>query len=322
MEPSANRMFDPMKTIVPGSNLELPSAPLGLPSTLSRLPSLIVDLFQASRPRIVGLVLFTMTVAAMVAAPQPPPWPVLIHALIGSGLVIVGAIALNQWLEHTSDAKMPRTANRPLPAGRLTDRQVTIFGTVTTLAGLAYLGLMVNAAIVLLAIVSWIIYVWVYTPSKRFTPWQTAVGAVAGAMPTLLGAAAAGAWTSPHALALFGVVYFWQFPHAMAIAWLYREQFASAKVKLNTVIDPSGRSAGWLSLLGAVALVPVSLVPLFTGAASWSYGLFALLMAGGYLVAAVRFLLETNDATARALLRASFVYLPAAFLAFLAALLR
>jgi len=267
------------------------------------------------------MVLFTMTITALVAAPEPPAWPVLIHALLGSALVIVGAIAWNQRLEYASDAKMPRTANRPLPAGRLTNRQMTVFGTVATAAGLVYLAVCVNTAIVLLAATSWLIYVWIYTPSKRLTPWQTALGAVAGAMPTLLGGAAADAPLSPTALALFGVVYFWQFPHAMAIAWLYRDQFASAEVRLPTVLDPSGRQAAWLSLLGAVALVPVSLVPVYTGAAGWGYAAVALLLAATYLLPAVRFLLRTDDPSARKLLHASFLYLPAAFMALLIALL-
>jgi protoheme IX farnesyltransferase len=281
---------------------------------------LALALVQASRPRIVALVLFTMTVTAIVAAPQTPAWPILIHALAGSALVIVGAIALNQWLEHTSDAKMPRTATRPLPTGRLTARQMTIVGGLTTLAGLIHLWLFVNVSIVVLAAVSWVLYVWIYTPSKRFTPWQTVVGAVAGAMPTLLGGAAADAWMSSNALALFGMVFFWQLPHAMAVAWLYRGQFASANVKLATVLDPSGRFAGLLAVLGAVALVPVSLVPVFTGTANWGYGLLALVLAGGYLAAAIQFLLTPSDAAARPLLRASLLYLPVAFIALLAAM--
>jgi protoheme IX farnesyltransferase len=170
---------------------------------------------------------------------------------------------------------------------------------------------------VILAAVSWVIYVWVYTPAKMLTTWQTAIGAVAGAMPTLLGAAAAGVSSSPVGLALFGVVYFWQFPHAMAIAWLYRYQFASAEVKLPTVVDPSGRSAAILSLMGAVALVPVSLIPALVRPAGLAYPLAALLLGLGYLASAVGFLVRRNDRSARLVLRASIVYLPLVLLALL-----
>jgi protoheme IX farnesyltransferase len=313
-------MPDTMSKIVPASEVQLPASSLSLPVPSRRslratsILTLARDYWLASRPRIVVMVLFTMAVTALVAAPQPPALPVLLHALLGSALVIVGAIALNQRLEYASDAKMSRTANRPLPSGRLSNRQMTIFGIGTTAAGLIYLALLVNLSIVVLAAVSWVIYVWIYTPSKRFTPWQTAVGAVAGAMPTLLGAAAADAAFSPLALTLFGIVYFWQFPHAMAIAWLYRDQFASAEVKLPTVLDPSGRSAGQLSLAGAIALAPVSLVPFFVGIASWGYFSVMMLLALGYLIPSIRFRLRADDATARRLLRASILYLPAALL--------
>jgi protoheme IX farnesyltransferase len=279
--------------------------------------SVLRDYAQASRPRIVGLVLFTMAITALVASPRAPSWPVLLNALLGSGLVIVGAIALNQRLELVSDAKMPRTVGRPLPAGRLSARQVTTFGIATTLAGLAYLAVLVNRPIVILAAASWVIYVWVYTPAKMLTTWQTAIGAVAGAMPALLGAAAAGESMSPVGLALFGVVYFWQFPHAMAIAWLYRDQFATAEVKLPTVVDPSGRSAAILSLMGAVVLLPVSLVPSLVRPAGLGYPLAALLLELGYLASAVGFFARRDDRSARIMLRASVVYLPLVLLALL-----
>jgi protoheme IX farnesyltransferase len=275
------------------------------------------DLAEASRPRIVGLVLFTMAITALIASPKAPAWPVLLHALLGSGLVIVGAIALNQRLELASDAKMPRTARRPLPAGRLSARQATSFAILTTVAGLVYLALLVNRPIVILAGVSWVIYVWVYTPAKMLTTWQTAIGALAGAMPTLLGAAAAGASKSPVGLALFGLVYFWQFPHAMAIAWLYRDQFATAEVRLPTVVDPSGRSAGLLSLMGAVVLLPVSLVPALVRPAGVGYPLAALILGLGYLASAVGFLARRDDRSARTVLRASILYLPLVLLALL-----
>jgi protoheme IX farnesyltransferase len=149
------------------------------------------------------------------------------------------------------------------------------------------------------------------------TTWQTAIGALAGAMPALLGAAAAGAAASPVGLALFGLVYFWQFPHAMAIAWLYRDQFASAEVKLPTVVDPSGRSAGLLSLMGALVLLPVSLVPALVRPLGVGYPAAALILGLGYLASAASFLARRDDRSARVLLRVSVVYLPLVLLALL-----
>jgi len=309
-----NTTQDPL----PGPEVQRPVFSLGLPNpersalSMASLFSLASAYWQASRPRILAMLLLTMTATAVGAGSQPPAWPLLFHALVGSALVIIGAIALNQRLEYQSDARMPRTASRPLPSGRLSRRQMTVYGLVTTLLGLADLALLVNRTAVLLAATSWTIYVWIYTPSKRLAPWQTAIGAVAGAMPTLLGGAVAGAAFSPHALTLFGIVYFWQFPHAMAIAWLYREQFASAEVKLPTVLDPSGRSAGLLSLAGVIALFLVSLVPVITATAGWGYLTVIVLLAVGYLIPVIRFLVRPKATTARQLLGASFVYLPVA----------
>jgi protoheme IX farnesyltransferase len=178
---------------------------------------------------------------------------------------------------------------------------------------------MVNPGILVLAVTSWIVYVWIYTPLKIFTVWQTPIGAVAGAMPTLLGAAAVQAPMSPAAVTLFGLVFFWQFPHAMAIAWLYRDQFAIADSKVATVVDPSGRLAGMFSVAGALALLPVSWLPLFFDQAGWVYGAFAGALGLAYLASSVRFLIAATDRNARTMLRASFFYLPAVFLALVVA---
>jgi protoheme IX farnesyltransferase len=157
-----------------------------------------------------------------------------------------------------------------------------------------------------------------YTPLKRRSAWQTPLGAVAGAMPTLMGAAVAGSWPNGvMPLVLFGVVYFWQFPHAMAVAWLYRDELAAANLKVATVVDPSGRIAAWLSLGGAMALLPLTLVPWLAGAIGWGYAAIGTLLGLGYLGSAALFWLRADDASARALLRASLVYLPAICVALL-----
>jgi len=267
------------------------------------------------------MVLFAMAVAAY-ATPATsgaaPPWPAVLHALLGTGLVIAGAMAINQRLERRGDAAMARTAARPLPTGRLRGPQVTAFGLVLTAAGLAWLAVLSEPTVLALAALSWAVYVLVYTPLKSRSAWQTPVGAAAGAMPVLLGAAAAGALWTPAAAALFGIVFFWQLPHSMAIARLYREQFAAAGVKLATTTDPSGAVAGWIAVLGAAALLGVSLAPYLLGRAGWPYLVAAAVLGVVYLLAAGHFLAARDERSARRLLRVSLVYLPGVLLALLA----
>ncbi len=214
---------------------------------------------------------------------------------------------------------MARTAHRPLPAGLLSPHEATAFGLLATLSGLLYLVWAVNISIALVSLASWIIYVWMYTPMKMLSAWQTPLGAIAGAAPILMGAAAAGATWSVPSLTLFGILYFWQFPHAMAIAWLYRDDFAAAHVRVASVVDPSGRTAAAVSLLGAGLLVPVSLLPAWAGTVGWGYTAAAAVLGFGYLAPAVAFAFHRDTSSARHLLRASFLYLPAACLALLTA---
>lgn len=285
------------------------------------LATIFQAFWQLSRPRIVAMVALTTVVGAFAAASQPLPTILLLNALIGSTAVVVGAIALNQRIEHLSDCEMPRTARRPLPTGRLSDREVTWYAIAVTAFGLVYLAATVNLPITLLAALSWLIYVWIYTPLKVFTAWQTPIGAIPGAMPALLGSAAAGATFGLNGLALFAIVYFWQFPHAMAIAWLYREQFGKAGLKVASVTDPSGRTATTIAVLGAILLLPISLLPLLGDRASWGYGLAASMAGFAYLVSSVGFLQDPTDQTARTLLRVSLIYLPVLFVAMLMAVL-
>ncbi len=271
----------------------------------------LLDYWRLMRPGIVALVLLAMAVSAWMTAPGELSWIKLAHALFGTAMVIVGAIALNQRLECMGDAKMPRTADRPLPAGRLGRRQVSRFGLAATGLGLAYLAIASGPMPTLLASVGWLIYVGVYTPLKRRTAWQTPVGAAAGAMPVLLGAAAGGQPFSPWALVLFGIVFFWQFPHSMAIAWRYRRQFAAAGVRVAAVTDPTGQTAGLIAILGATALLVVSQVPLQLGLAGAVYDVAVLVLGTIYLAASAWFTYRRDDTAARRLLIASLIYLPA-----------
>jgi protoheme IX farnesyltransferase len=273
------------------------------------LPARLSDYIELTKPRIASLVLVTVTVAAVVAAwGTPDPW-LLANTLLGTTLVAASASALNQWLERDIDLKMPRTSNRPLPAGRLSSSQVLSFAAVTILLGIVQLGLAVNWITAGLGFATWFVYVWVYTPLKLKTSANTAVGAVAGALPVLMGWAAV-APLNVSAFALFLIVFLWQFPHFMAIAWIYRHQYAAAGMKMLPVVDPSGHRAGAQAVVSALLLVPVCMVPAVQNLAGSSYVAMALALSIGQLVCAVVFCLRLNEGSARLLLRASLVYLP------------
>jgi protoheme IX farnesyltransferase len=211
---------------------------------------------------------------------------------------------------------MPRTADRPLPTGRIAPAEVLIVGAAAGLAGVLYLAALVNWLAAIMGLLTWFLYVVVYTPMKALTPANTVVGAVAGALPVLVGWTAVGA---PLALSsgglqaatLFFIVYLWQFPHFMAIAWIYRQQYAAARLQMLTVVDPTGRRAGVQAIVAALALLPVSLLPMADGLAGSWYPACALALSGAYFYFSVRFYLERSEVSARRLLRASLVYLPA-----------
>jgi len=270
------------------------------------------------RPPIAAMVLFSMSATAWVLAGSVP-LELLAHALAGTGLIVLGGICMNQLLERASDACMARTASRPLPTGRLTATQASWLGMGVSTVGLIWLGVATTLPVFLTGLASWLIYVWVYTPLKSRSAWQTPVGAVAGAMPMLIGAAVVDATFSLQAWVLFGVMFLWQLPHAMAIAWKYRRQYADAGIRVASVTDPTGRTAGALSVVGAVALLAVSLLPCLMATVGWGYAAVAVVLGVFYLAASVRFARAPGDRTARVLLRCSLVYLPLLLIALLAA---
>lgn len=268
------------------------------------------DYLELSKPKISLMELVTVAVAAAVASSGAPDLWLLAHVLFGATLVFAGASAWNQWLERHSDALMERTADRPLPAGRLSGREVVLFGTAAALIGVAYLGLLVNPLTAALGALTWLVYVGVYTPLKSRSLANTAVGAVPGALPILMGWTAVGGRLDLVAATLFMIVFLWQFPHFMAIAWIYRRQYAAAGLKMLPVVDPSGRRAGVQAVVAALALVPVSLLPAMIGSAGPAYFISAAALGVGQLSCAWAFSRSRNDQTARALLIASLIYLP------------
>jgi heme o synthase len=275
----------------------------------------LADFVELTKPRIAALVLVTVAVAAFVAGWGPPDPLLLVNTLLGTTLVAASASALNQWLERDSDARMARTADRPLPAGRLGSTEVLVFSAATIGLGFVYLALAVNWRTAALGLLTWFVYVWIYTPLKTRTSANTAVGAVAGALPVLMGWVAVGAPLGLKAFTLFLIVFLWQFPHFMAIAWIYRHQYAAAGLQMLPVVDPSGRRAGVQAVLSALVLVPVSLVPAVLELAGGAYFGWALVLGLGQLACAVAFLWRLDEISARRLLRASLVYLPAVLLA-------
>lgn len=278
----------------------------------------LADFVDLTKPRIAALVLVSVAVSAALAASGPLDGWRLVHTLLGTALIAASASAFNQWLERGPDARMSRTADRPLPAGRLSPGEVLIFGTAAVVGGLAYLTASVGWLTAALGLLTWLLYVAIYTPLKRRTWLNTVVGAVAGAMPVLMGAAAMDGLDLA-ALALFGIVYLWQFPHFMAIAWIYRRQYATAGFQMLSVVDASGRRAGRQALTAALVLVPVTLVPFALHPLNPALALPIVLIGLLQAACAAAFLHRRDDQSARRLLRASLVHLPAVLLLLLVA---
>ena len=239
---------------------------------------------------------------------------VLFHALLGSALVAGGTNALNQVAERDVDALMHRTRGRPLPAGRLTPAAATVFAWAIALTGLAEMAAFVNVATAVLAAATVVSYVYVYTPLKRRTTLATLVGAVPGALPIVGGWAAAGAPLDIRAGVLFGLMFLWQIPHFLAIAWMYREDYARAGLKMLSVGDDGGGATFRQATLNAAALLPVGLVPFVLGMAGAVYFAGALVLSAGLFALAVVAARAPSVATARRLFLATLVYLPAMLL--------
>ena len=296
-----------------------------LPVSRSTWIARVSDYVELTKPRISILVLVTVAVAQYVAFMTHPAVAsnrlvLMLHTLFGTLLVAASASALNQWLERDTDRRMPRTAERPVPAGRLGAFEVLVFSSLTIVGGVAYLGFFANWIAAGWGLLTWFLYVWVYTPLKQNTAWNTAVGAIAGATPVLIGWTGSGAPLTLHAAVLFLILFVWQFPHFMAIAWIYRRQYGQAGIKMVTVVDPSGRRAGRQAVIGAWLLLPISLLPVFVVMTSHVppfglsiYALAASMLGLMQLTMALRFRRFLDERSARSLLRASLVYLPTLF---------
>jgi heme o synthase len=273
----------------------------------------MADYWTLTKPEVNFLVLASTLAGFYLGWRGPMNWALLVHALAGTLLVASGTATLNQYLEREYDGQMRRTARRPLPAGRIAPSEALGFGLLCSVAGGLYLWLAVNPLASTLALLTLGSYLLFYTPLKRRTPLCTLVGAFPGAMPPLIGWAAARGRLEFEAWVLYAILFFWQFPHFLAIAWMYREDYARAGLKMLPCHDIEGRFTSREILAFMLALLPVSVLPAFFGRASLLYAAGALVLGLLFLNCGARLAISRSKPLARRLVLASVVYLPLVF---------
>ena len=279
------------------------------PSFADRMPAYV----ELTKMRISIMVVLTFIVAAIVSQPGFIDVPILFWGTIGCLLICFSGNAMNMYVERKTDLLMPRTAGRPLPAEKLTSLEVLAFGALTFVLSAVIFWYFVNWQTTVCAAINWIVYVVIYTPLKRKTWFNTEIGAIAGALPVIMGALAATATVPMVAWAFFGVLVFWQFPHFMAIAWKYRHEYEAGGLQMLTVVDPSGKRAGFKSVLTCVLLIVCSLIPILEVRTIFHVILLiviSLIVGAPYLKASIGFNSDPNDVTAKKLMRSSLLYLP------------
>ena len=278
---------------------------------------------ELTKPRIVLMEVVAVVIVAHAASgygAPGSPWSFALAAAVALGTTLVAgsANALNQWIEQERDRRMLRTRSRPIPSGRVSSQEALLFGLVTLAMGVSTLGFFAGPVPAVVAVATWIVYLALYTPLKARSWINTAVGAVSGAAPLWIGwTAGGGSLDDPLAWAIAAVMYVWQFPHFMAIAWICREDYERAEYRMTTHYDPSGVWAGVQAVVGSALLIPVSLAPMFLSPsiAGAAYA-FPMLMAGGWLLkSSSDFLANRDEALARKLMRVSLVYVPVWLLA-------
>jgi protoheme IX farnesyltransferase len=274
------------------------------------VPSRVADFLALTKPRLNLLVLLTTAAAYRLGLDGPLDLTPFAHTLMGTALVAGGAAALNQVWERESDRLMARTRLRPLPDARLGTGEATWFGRILALAGLVQLAVFVNGLTALVALATLVSYVWWYTPLKFRTSLSTIVGALPGALPAVIGWTGATNQLTPEAWVLFGIVFMWQMPHFLAIAWMYRDEYARAGMPLLPVIHPDGRSTGRQASLYTAGLLPLTLMPTLMGMASAYYLAGAVVLGACLLVLSLEFSLVRTHAAARRLFFGSILYLP------------
>ncbi|MEN9573551.1 MAG: protoheme farnesyltransferase [Verrucomicrobiota bacterium] len=265
------------------------------------------ELFKA---RLTSLVLLTTLVGFYLGQRGGMNWGLLLNTLLGTGLLACGAAALNQYLERDFDSLMDRTKDRPLPAGLIQPQTVVVLGGVLSVAGLLWLAFGANLLTAVLGAVTLISYLFIYTPLKRKTTLNTAIGAIPGALPPLMGWTAARGDLSIEGWALFAILFFWQLPHFLAIAWMYREDYAKGGFVMLPLVDRDGTRTGRSAVSHTLGLLPVSLSPFVLHVSGALYLFGALALGLVFLWCAMRFAREMDRLSARRLFFASILYLP------------
>lgn len=278
-------------------------------------PTTFGDYVALTKPRLTLLVVLSSAAGYYLGAPGAPAMLPMAQAIAGTALVAGGAAVLNQVYERDTDFLMRRTRMRPLPDRRVSAGDARIFGAALAVAGIALLAARSNLLAAGLALTTLVVYLAIYTPMKRRTSFATLVGAVPGALPPLIGWTASRGAISIGGASLFAIVFLWQIPHFMAIAWIYRDDYAKAGFPLWPVIEPEGRRAGRQAVMHAAALLPVSLVPTLVGVSGGIYLAFALALGVALLWLAVRFAMQRTDGSARWLFLGSITYLPLLWIA-------
>lgn len=268
------------------------------------------DYVTLAKPRLNMLVVATTLAGYYMAAPRGVGWALLLHTLIGTALVASGASVFNQLMEIEADGLMRRTRARPLPSGRIDPKKARVFALLLSVAGLVQLALAVNLLAAGVALVTLLTYTVFYTPLKKRTSLATVVGGVPGALPPMIGWAAVRHNLSVEAWILFAIVFLWQMPHFLAIAWMYREDYSRAGFPLLPIVDPDGGSTGRQAVIYAAALLPLSLAPTAVAMTGGMYLMGAGVMSIGFLALAARFAWLRTALDARRLFFGSILYLP------------
>jgi protoheme IX farnesyltransferase len=271
---------------------------------------LLSDLVTLTKARLSLLVIITTIIGFLLASTGPTDWLHLLNATLGTALAAAGAGALNQWMEVRVDRLMERTRNRPLPSGRMRPATALTLGILLSVCGTAWLAWTCNAMSAYLSAATVVIYIAFYTPLKRKTSFCTIVGAVSGAIPPMIGWTAARPSLDLGAWVLFGILFTWQMPHFLAIAWMYRDEYAQAGFVMLRRDDATGSSTAFESLAFTGALVAITFIPFWSGMLTDSYLAGALLLDAAIFGCALRFLVERSRNAARALFFASIIFLP------------
>jgi len=265
---------------------------------------------QLSKARLNAMVVVTTAVGYLLAAPRPLPWMTLLWTCLGVFLAAIGASAFNQAFEAKRDARMQRTHTRPVPSGRISLAAAITFGLLASIIGVAIICPTSTPLAAVLTILNILFYALVYTPMKPMSSANTLVGAVVGALPPMIGWAAATGTLDAGALLLGGILFVWQIPHFLALAWLYREDYARGGYKMLSNTEPTGRASGLMAITYALALIPLSLALVYRGHAGIIFGATSIVLGAWLVWMAMRFAATKTKAAARALFLCSVIYLP------------